>query len=235
MTATAVPAAFLAPTTVRSRQRAGRGLLTFGVVGLVLLALAGFLVLGSLGALASAAAELDAQRVQLVALLPPAEEALDGAAESAANAGTSLQASAHAARDAADLLSQLAQAMDGMSSAAQIEVFGLRPFEAISDDMAGVASRSRTLATDLVTTAGALDRNVFDSRAAATDLRALADELAILRTELAADALSGDAATNAAAAKSSIVLARIVLLGLLLWLAVPALLATWLGWRWMRG
>jgi hypothetical protein len=164
-------------------------------------------------------------------MLAPAEDALEGSAETATNAGASLTASGAAARDAADLVTQLAQAMDGMSSAAQVEVLGARPFGALADDLAGVATRSRTLATDLVTTATALETNVGDTTNAAADLRGLALELRVLRAEFEADAGSGTADTSMT---GTLTLARFVIIGLLLWLAVPAVIATWLGWRWVR-
>ena len=236
-TAHAVPAAFLAPATVQARRRAGRGSLAFGVAGLVLLVLAGWLVLGTLGALGSAAAELDTQRARLIEMLPPTERALDQAADAASNAGTSLEASARATRNGANLVGQLAQAMDAMSAAAELDVLGVRPFGGLADELANVATRSRSLAADLDSTATALDTNVTDSRAAADDIRALADELATLRTRLASDAAHAgraSASERAASTEAAINLARLVLLGLLAWLAVPASIATWLGWRWWR-
>jgi hypothetical protein len=229
MTTLTIPAAFLAPASVSERRRAGRGLLAFGVAGIVLLLLAGWLLLGSLGAVADATADLDAQRVRLAELLPPAEQALEGAADSAANAGTSLQTSGQSARDASDLVSRLALAMDGMSSAAQIEVLGVKPFGTLSDDLGRVASESRTLAADLILTASSLDKNVLDSQAAASDLRALASEVRVLHTELVAG--SGAAAGSM---ETTLTIARAVVIGLLLWLAVPAVVAAWLGWRWSR-
>lgn len=233
-----VPLAFLAPATAQERRRVGQGLVAFGIVGLVLLVLAGGLVLGTLGALGSAAAELDTQRARLIEMLPPTERALEQAADTASNAGASLEASSRATRNGANLVEQLAQAMDGMSAAAQLEVLGVRPFGGLADELANVATRSRSLAADLDATAAALDTNVTDSRAAAADIRALADELATLRNRLASDAAhagGASASERAASTEASIALARLVLLGLLAWLAVPASIATWLGWRWSRG
>lgn len=216
------------------RRRLGRALLGFGLAGLVLLVLAAILVVGALGAVGRAAGTIDDQRVRLVAMLEPAEAALDRAATSAANAGTSLGSSAVAARDAAQLTTQLADAMDGMAAAAQVAVFGVQPFAALSGELSGVATRSRTLAADLGTTAAALDANVADSQATAADLRTLADELGRLRAELdGADAGTTD--PTGTSLGSTVDLARVVLLGLLLWLAAPALAATWLGWRWRNG
>lgn len=219
------------PASPRARRRAGIALASYGVTGLILLAAAASLALGSLGAVATAADDLELQRARLVALLPPAEQALRGLSETSTNAATSLQASAAATRNGANLVEQLAIAMDDMSSAARVDVLGVQPFAGLADSLASVARRSRTLATDLLTTAGALDTNIADSRAAADDLATLADELASVRTALeASDVPSSDRTIEA-----SLGLARAVLIGLVLWLAIPALLATWLGWRWSRG
>lgn len=221
----------------RGRRRAGRALLAFGLTGVALVGLGIALVLGTLGAVTSAAASLDEQRTRLVALLEPTEATLLRSAGTAENAGTSLEASATSARDAAALTDQLAVAMDEMARAAQLEVLGIRPFAGLAVELDDVAERSRTLAADLGTTANALDANVDDSRATATDLRDLAAELADLRLEL-----DGEAGVRPPAAAGSwpdagtaIAVARLVLVGLLLWLAVPALGATWLGWRWRHG
>lgn len=220
-----------------ARRRTGRALLAFGIAGLVLVALAAVLVIGALGAADDAAGSFDDQRARVVALLDPTEAVLLRSAGTAENAGASLEVSARSARDAAELTTQLATAMDQMAVAAQLDVFGVRPFAALGDALIGVAMRSRTLAEDLVTTATALDANVEDSRATAADLRELATDLAALRTELGAvDTAAGGAGLGGGLdATTAIAIARIVLLGLLAWLAVPALAATWLGWHWREG
>lgn len=214
-------------------------MIVFGAVGLLVLSLAAWLILGSLGALGTAAVSIDSQRSRLVALIEPARTALEGAADSAANAGTSLGSSATAARDAAGLTTQLADSMDAMSQAAQVSVLGVQPFASLSGELAGVATRSRTLSTDLAATATALDRNVIDATASAADLRALAERLRLLGAELAASGETGTAGTSAVAstgdAAGAVNLARVVIVGLLAWLAVPAVATVWLGRRWRRG
>ena len=166
--------------------------MAFGASGLVLLALVAFLVVGALGALGGAAASLEDQRVRLVALIEPTAHALDRSATTAENAGASLEASAGAARDAAAMTAELAAAMDSMATAAQLEVFGLRPFAALADDLSNVATRSRTLATDLETTATALELNVVDSEAMAADLRTLVGELEAMRVQLGVTETGGE-------------------------------------------
>ena len=231
--ATAAGAAWAPPRAAGAeRRRAGRWLMAFGGSGLILLALAAFLVVGALGALGGAAASLEDQRVRLVALIDPTAQALDRSATTAENAGASFQASGAAARDAASMTAELAAAMDSMATAAQLEVLGIRPFATLADDLSSVATRSRTLATDLETTASALESNVVDSQAMADDLRTLVGELETMRLQLGVTETGGD---DASGAGTMIALARIVLLGLLAWLAVPAVIAIWLGWRWRRG
>jgi hypothetical protein len=154
---------------------------------------------------------------------------LNRSADSAANASVSLTASAAAAEDAAALTSQLADSMDSMSRAASIQVFGTQPFGAAAASLGQVAASSRTLSSDLHTTATTISANVTDSIGVAADLRDLARQLeAIGRSTSAA----GSASTLSAAALD---FGRVVLVGLLAWLAIPALIALWVGIRLWRG
>lgn len=213
----------------RRRRRLGLTLAAFGLVGLLLTAAAAVLVVGSLGALAGVAASLDRQRAELVDLIDPAAAALNRSADSAANASTSLTASAAAAEDAAALTAQLAASMDAMSQAASIQVFGTQPFGAAAASLAQVAASSRTLSEDLHTTATAIAANVTDSAGVAADLRDLARQLEAIGRSTSA---TGSASTLSATALD---VGRVVLLGLLAWLAIPAFVSLWLGFRLWRG
>ena len=97
------------------RRRLGYGLLAFGLSGLVLLLAAAALVFGSLAAVDDAATGFETQRAELLAMLGPASSAMDGAATSASNAGTSLTSSAAAADHAAVLTNRLAAAFEGLA------------------------------------------------------------------------------------------------------------------------
>ena len=213
----------------RRHRRLGLGLAAFGVVGLLLTAAAATLVLGSLGALAGVASSLDRQRAELVDLIDPAAAALNRSADSAASASVSLTASAAAAEDAAALTTQLADSMEAMSQAASFQVFGTQPFGAAAASLAQVAASSRTLSNDLHTTATSISSNVSDSAGVAADLRDLARQLEAIGTSAGA---AGSASTLSA---SALDFGRAVLLGLLAWLAIPALIALWLGFRLWRG
>jgi hypothetical protein len=213
----------------RRRRRLGLVLAAFGLAGLVLIAAAATLVLGSLGAIAGVAASLDRQRADLVDLIDPAAAALNRSADSAANASASLTSSAAAAEDAATLTSQLADSMAAMSQAASFQVFGAQPFGAAAASLAQVAGSSRTLSGDLHATATSIASNVADSAGVAADLRDLARQLTAIGVSAKA---AGSASTLSA---SALDFGRLVLLGLLAWLAIPALIALWLGIQLSRG
>jgi hypothetical protein len=210
------------------RRQVGLGLIAFGLAGILLIVLAAALVIGSLGAAAGLASSLEQQRSDLVDLLEPAAAALGQSATTAGNASASLTATAAAAGDAADLTEQLATSMDALSQAASVQVFGTRPFGAAASSLGDVAARSRQLSVDLRTTQTSISGNVTDSAAVAAELRTLASQLEELRkraTETEGSAFVGQGMLD---------LTRVILLGLLAWLAVPAVAALWLGSRLRR-
>jgi hypothetical protein len=215
----------------RRRRRLGMGLIAFGVAGLVLIGAAGALVLASLRAVDDAASGFEQQRTEIVGMLGPASAALEGAATSASNAGTSLASTRDAATQASELMTRLSASFESLASLGSFEILGARPFATLSGQFAEVAAQSRTLSADLALTAGAMQTNISDSAAVAADLRALAAQLDSLEASLGA---GPDGEVPATDASLPIAAARFVLVGLLVWLAVPALAALTLGWRWTR-
>ena len=202
------------------------GLLAFGLSGLVLLLAAAALVFGSLAAVDDAATGFERQRAKLVTMLGPASSAMDRAATSASNAGASLTSSAEAAEQAAMLTTRLASSFEGLASLSSFEILGSRPFAGLAGEFSLVGADARALSADLTSTGAALRTNVADTAAVAADLRTLATQLDELESSLATS--DGGGLGSATAALNA---ARIVLVGLLAWLAVPAVLSTWLGWR----
>lgn len=223
------------------RRRLGTALLGFGAVGLALLATLAILVTLSLDGLGRAASDLARQRTEAIAMLEPAAAALNEAATSAANAGTSLTSAAGAARRAGDLMARLASSFDGLATLGSFEVFGTRPFGALTGEFALVAGEARLLAADLGTTAASLDANVTDSATVAASLRTLADQLDRLRDSVGATTGTGSGAGGVDAPASDpgtagtlLRVALAVILALLAWLAVPAIAAIEIGRRWRR-
>jgi len=212
----------------RRRRRLGWGLVSFGVAGVVLVVAAAALVIGSLAAVDNAATGFDRQRAELVSMLQPAASTLSDAADSASHAGASLTAASDASRRAADLTSRLATSFDSMAGLGSFEILGARPFAGVSSQFADTATQSRTLSSDLGSTADALATNVADSEAVAADLRSLADRLTQLETSV------GGTGGGGSSTSLPIGLARLVLLGLLAWFSIPALASIWLGRRVLR-
>lgn len=208
------------------RRRVGLGLVAFGLVGLALVGAAAALVLGTLTAVDAAVTGFDRQRDEIVAMLGPASDALEGAASSASNASVSLTDTAAAARNASQLTTRLAESFESMTALGAVEIFGTRPFAQVADQFAAVGGEARTLSGDLNVVADSMSTNIADSQAVAADLLALSQQLDRLEASVI-----GTGSSAAADPGLPLALARIVLLGLLLWLAVPALVSIWLGGR----
>ena len=213
----------------RRRRRIGTGLIAFGIAGMTLIAAAGALVVASLGAVDDAASGFEEQRAEIVAMLAPAAAALEGAASSASHASVSLAETRDAATQASVLMSRLAGSFESLASLGSFEILGARPFASLSGQFGDVAADSRTLSTDLAEAAGAMGTNVSDTTAVAADLRVLATQLDALEATLGT---GPDGEVPTGDATFAVASARFVLLGLLLWLAVPAVAAVALGWRW---
>lgn len=214
------------------RRRLGMGLIAFGVAGLVLIGSAGALILASLSAVGDAATGFEQQRAKVVEMLGPASAALERAASSASNAGTSLAETRAAAAQAATMMTRLSESFDSLAALGSFDILGARPFAGLSGQFGQVATESRSLSADLARAAAAMDTNISDSAAVAADLRTLGDQLAELNTSLGAN--QDGTVPSTADATLPVDLARIVLIGLLLWLAVPAVASIWIGWRWYR-
>jgi hypothetical protein len=214
------------------RRRLGSALIGFGAAGLALLLTLAVLLGLSLDGLGRAATDLAQQRTQAIALLEPAAAALKEAAASAEHAGGSLNAAGGAARQAADLMNQLAGAFDGLAQLGSFDILGARPFGGLTGQFTGVAAQARDLSASLTTTAVSLDANVLDSTTVGADLRTLSDQLEKLRTSVSGTGAAP--ASDPASAGTLIRVAMIVVLGLLAWLAVPAIVAIEIGRRWRR-
>jgi hypothetical protein len=221
---------------LRPTRRTGGALLAFGAVGLGLMIATGALVLGSLSAVDDAVTGFDRQRTEIVALLEPAATALANAADSVERAGASLTQASDAAERAAALTTSLADSFEGLAALGTFEIFGARPFAALSERFLSVGANARSLTTSLQATAASLHTNSSDSAAVALNLRTLAGQLQHLAASLGAPQGGGTTAQAAAAqsATTAIGVARLLLLGILAWLAVPAVATAWIGWRLLR-
>jgi hypothetical protein len=194
----------------------GAGLIAYGVIGLLLAAiLLAALGPGDLGGLG----RIDAERQAVVDLLGSAEAtALDSGA-AVDRTRSSINASADAADQSAAFARQLASALRQLGTALRVDVFGSHPFDAAAADIEGAAGSSEAAATGLDRAASEARSGAEGMGSVATDLTGASAELATVRQGLEGMGNLG----------SSLAWLRIALIGLVLWLAVPAAFAVWLG------
>ena len=210
------------------------GLVAFGAAGIALVLAALVLVVGSLSAIDDAATGFERQRAEAVAMLGPASAALTDAATSASIASGSLTQAGSAAERAASLTTRLEASFDGLAVLGTFEIFGARPFAGLDQQFSAVATDARGVSADLTATASSLRANVADAQAVAADLRTLAAQLDRLEASLGGSGPGASGASTASDLHLPIVAAEIVVLGLLGWMAIPAIAACWLGWRLTR-
>jgi len=166
-------------------------------------------------------------------MLGPTRAALLDAASSASNASASLEATSGSATRAARLTDELATSFDSLAALGTVDILGTHPFAGSSSQLAASAADARSLSLDLTAAATSMQTNIADSKAVAVDLRTLADQLGQLETTLAPGSAGADGQASASASLP-IGAAGLVLIGLLAWLAVPAIASLWLGARLVR-
>jgi hypothetical protein len=208
------------PIPVGSRAL-GTFLIGYGICGLViaasLLVALGPADLAGLG-------RIDAERQAVVELLAGGETtALDSQA-AVERAQASVAAGADAADESAAFARQLASALRQFGTALRVDLLGSRPFESAAGDVEGAADRAEAAA-------GRLDRAGAEGRSGAEGIGSLAADLQRASTELAAvrEGLTGTGGVGV-----SLTWVRVALIGLVLWLAVPAVASLWLGARLRR-
>ena len=210
----------------RERRRLGGILTAYGLVGLALILLTLIVVAGSLGAVIDVGTTIQGQRDALVRSLDAADAAFLDLDRATGDAGANVVTGAAAARDAAQLTTDLAGTMEGLATASSVSVLGSHPFADLGDRFATVAARSRTLSTSLESLAATMDRDVTDIATVRASMSALRTEVSGLREMLAGPAVDGQL--------GALGTARLILVGLLLWLAVPAAVSLVAGWFLLR-
>ena len=132
------------------------------------------------------------------------------------------------ARKTAQLTRNLAAAMDQLSVASTISIFGSQPFAAITGTFSEVSRQATEMGASLDATADALIRNGSDLQLIRDDLSKIQGEIDTLRSQLSSLTLAPGLADLKGATRTMDAL-RVVLFGLLAWLAVQALIAVGAG------
>jgi hypothetical protein len=171
---------------------------------------------------------IDEQRLVLVRSLDATATFLGDARVGTGNVQTSLTATVDSARKSAQLTRNLAAAMDQLSVASTVSIFGSQPFGAITGTFSEVSRQATEMGASLDATADALVRNGDDLQLIRDDLSRIQAEIDVLRAELSGSAAAPGLADLKGATRTLDAL-RIVLFGLLAWLAIQAIIAIGAG------
>jgi hypothetical protein len=206
--------------TFRRRRYLGLGLLAYGLAGLLLLAVAGAVIGGTIQQLSVAGATVGEQRDALVDTLRATSLTMRNASSGVGNVGESLTAAHTSADHAAGLARSMGNTLRGLSAAMNVQIFGTRPLAGLASGFDNAAGQSEELAADLDAVGTALAQNTTDLETSRKDLAALSQRV---------DLLVASVETTPFGAGQEPFIAELVFVALLVWLAVPAVASVALG------
>jgi hypothetical protein len=230
-----------AGTRPRRRRGIPLALLAYGIAGAVLIALTAALLLVSLGAVERLVRSVeDDGPDQIATRLAPVEATLAEAELAVRGFESTLDGTSAATQSGRDMTSGLAAALRRLAVSLDVVILGTRPFAVVGAEFAAVADDAEALATDLAATTMALAENRAALFRLATELGDLRQEVATLRADLGGTNGSPTPGEDepglpfAVPAEETFALARLVLVLLLVWLAIPALVAVAFAVRQLR-
>jgi hypothetical protein len=191
-------------------RRAGWALAVYGVVSLVLLAVAGVLAMDVASRVERLMGGADRTLLAAVRTVDAAADAFRGTDASLAQGQASAERAATLSREAATSMTAIAEAM-------RVSIFGAQPLLALEDDFTRSAEQAVALSTELDGVAASLG----SSRG---DLETVADRMSTLATELGSLRGSGGGTADPPPVRPLL----LVLLGWLALLPIGALFAA--GW-----
>lgn len=202
---------------------AAAGLVAFGAAGLILAAI---LLLGVVRLATTAGSLADQQRALVELTDSGRATAVDGRA-AAERAQAGVAATADAADQAAGFVTELATALRETASSLRVEVFGSQPFAAAADRVDQAADEADQTSAGLRTAATQARAGAGQLQSVAADLERIAAGMSGIGGGLSEGAANGLDDT-------SLALIEAALIGLLVWLAIPAGFCLWFGiglWR----
>lgn len=209
-----------------ARRRAGSLLLTYGVVGVLLLGglFAATLAVAFMGR--DGFARVDETIDEVVAVIDSTAAALDQTETTLAGVSVTLAETAAVIDEAAALTGIIADGATTLAAeAGGFSILGQQPLAAIEQPLLDMSVSLTTLGERLDATGVALADNAGDVEVLAARLGAVSDALMVSRDRIASvDTQLGGAA----------LLGMIVVLSIIGWLLVPAIAAIWVGRQWRR-
>jgi hypothetical protein len=206
--------------TLRRRRYLGLGLLAYGLAGLLLLAVAGAVIGGTIQQLSVVGATVGEQREALVDTLRATSLTMRNASSGVGSVGESLTAAHTSADHAAGLARSMGNTLRGLSAAMNVQIFGAQPLAGLASGFDNAAGQSEELAADLDAVGTALAQNTTDLETSRKDLAALSQRV---------DLLVASVETTPFGVGQEPFIAELVFVALLIWLAVPAVASIALG------
>lgn len=197
------------------RRWLGVGLVLYGMAGITLAAAGAVLVSASFRGMDRLAATIVAQRNTIVLTLDTTASFLGNAATGTESVDAVLADAATATRDAATMTRSLATAADEVARAATFQIFGQQPFADVASSFTRVGADALALAADLERAADTIGGSGQATAGLRDDLRTVAAQVRQFSRNLS-DTVALDDIEGAFDPP------RIVLYGLLAWLAIQA-------------
>lgn len=209
-------------------RRLATGLIVYGVVGIVLAVLAAIALGWAGGRLGSVGGRVETQVASIVETLDRTGTALRAAGSSATSFAVTMERTPPVVRQTAQTIADLHTDLLGLQQQfIQVEILGRRPLGSVADgfgrmaaNLDGLDGRLELIATDLESNRAALVAN-------SSSLTALGERIAAMGDDLQ----GGVVEDGLADLRASVMVLALVLI---VWIAIPAVGALWLGW-WLRG
>lgn len=194
----------------------GVGLILYGIVGLVIIAVALLVTVGAF-------ARLDSLSDSVEGPLRSTSRTVGDASGAFGRFAVSLAEAQRSSDDAARLAGEAATTLEGLAGSIDITIFGSRPFGEAAEGFREVSEQLTALGTDLDAVSRSLGSNIVDVQRAGANLRNLRGEIDGLLA--AFDRVNADQPSSTGGVRA----ASLALYALLLWLAIPAIASLILG------
>ncbi len=205
----------------------GLVLMVYGLIGVSILGFGAVSIGQPLGQIGGLGGTLDEQRAALLRALETTTTTIEGASGSVTNLGSSLGQARTSTDRAAGIAREVSGTMGQLSQAMSLSIFGAQPLVGLVGPFQQASDQLGRLGTDLDGIGTALATNADDTRAMATNLDALRDNVEEL-TQLVEDT-RGLGVSGSTVAAISVVLYALV--GWLLVLAFGCVFAGLTLWR----
>jgi len=194
------------------------GLIAYGVIGLVIIVVAMLVTVGAF-------ARIETLSQSVGAPLRSTARTVGDASGAFGRFAVSLDEAQRSSQDAAALARESADTMGGLADAMSVTIFGAQPLARAAEGFRDVSVQLDGLGEDLETVGEALGHNIADVQQAGRNLRDVREELDTLLAQFGDSADGTDAAPQGGGTR----LASVALYALLAWLAVPAIASLVLG------